>query len=187
MGPGVGPGLGASLSSLGAPVSPSLYVFVSSAALCTPAFWGFVEASLPRHGWLSPWPLVNDSNLQPLSLPQRSGGGTEITWLVPLVTPSSGVFQKSFINIIQNILIILNTWEIPRVWGALCQKRRWRSPYTSYDKSQQSQQVFEKVRYTPILEASAIRWFFRNVWIYIQPLNRPSQLLACSFKIQLSC
>lgn len=56
-----------------------------------PILLGFMEASLHRHDRLHHWPLATELNLQPLSLLQSSGGGTEsfnllISRLVPLAT-----------------------------------------------------------------------------------------------------
>lgn len=87
----MGKGGRASMLFLGTPFFSNLHLFTNQEALPTPSFW-----VLWRHHYIGMidyiiglWQL--NSNLQPLSLPHSSGGGTEsfnllISRLVPLAT-----------------------------------------------------------------------------------------------------
>ena len=84
----------------GAPLSPNLQVFPKPEALQTLPFCVFIEASLHRHDWLNPWPLVIDSTSSGPFLPRNQGVGFQVqtlySQLVPGTTsPHPQVFSKS--------------------------------------------------------------------------------------------
>ena len=94
-------------------------------ALQIPSFWVFMEASLHRHEWLNHWPLVTDQPLALLSSLEMEHGTESsnplITWLVLLAyCLQSEVQPESHHSITKDTSVILFTWEIPRVLGALC-------------------------------------------------------------------
>ena len=121
----VGKGCEASKPPGSTTVFPDLHVVTNLEALQILSFGGFMKASLYRHDLLSHWPLVINSTFSP-SPPQRSGGGTVsplITRLVLLATrPHPQVLSKSHLINIKDTFIALFSWEVPRVWRALCQK-----------------------------------------------------------------
>ena len=81
IGQSMGKGHGASTVSPSMPLSLNLNMFTNLEALRSLSFWVFMEASLHRHDWLSPWSLVSESTSSPSPLPRGQGVGQKVPTL----------------------------------------------------------------------------------------------------------